>query len=1059
MDTSTLPNKFIGEITQAFDNLNAQYVAVRSSANREDGIDNSFAGQFDSFLNTTKDNLIENILKCWDSINSPRCQEYLKEKKINSESVKIAVVVQKMIQSEVSGIAFTINPVTNDTQEIMIEAGYGLGEAIVSGQITPDNYLVNKQDLSLNEINVSEQSKKLVLGNKQNTWLEIPENTSKKQKLNKDQIKELANICLKIESYNNYPCDIEWALEEGKFYITQSRPVTTFASIYKENSIVNNIIKYSHNNKLSKQGGNISPLTYVSAYEFFNDPSFKKYYDFDFGSIAGYNKGREGIFFFGADNYKKTLEITYSKLKKTIFELLEYKDWEFTRKIILNYYDKIDSKQIKSLPDNLLIEEILHCHKLYYELQNCTLFTESLDEDFIDQILVEIESKVDSLIFKNKVQLLSYKSCDTKINELFIFDIQNKESLQWVFCDYFSPPQYNNLQDLIKKKQKEVLKLLKQNLFARIELEIEKNKIEIQNYALKLNDKEKKLFDFVQNAMIIRDERKEIILKVFTIKHNLVTEFIGRKNITSELAPFCIINDFEKDGLAFENNYKDELTKRTNGMLTYYDTETGLLIEFGELKNKLNKINNILLDQVGTNSNLKGNVAYFGLVKGKVNKIMSSDEFNKFIEGDVLVTSMTRPEFVPLMKKASAIITDEGGVTCHAAIISRKLKIPCIIGTKIATQVLKDGDLVEVDADNGVVRILDLNTTKYNPDDYITLFSGKSMPVLLSDLFLIKYSNFGTLSMQTGGTWITYLLKATQKKTLEAGIEIYTDEINYLKYKNEFDKYKNEATKKLNDINEKNTINANDVENFFRTASDFWLHYPKTEFFYTDKIDLKKMIPSVHEFDKLKLDGRKFLNKMSFEEDGFVQTLVNKLSIQLDIDRSDIIQYTIIELINLVKNGIKITQSELKKRESYFSNGVINIYADKADVLVKPFLENYLAPSKIINGSIAYKGNVKGRVKILNPDYSDFDNIAKAIESMNQGDILVAQSTSPEIIPAIKKASAIITNQGGVLSHAAIIAREFEIPCIIGTDKDVTQILKDGDWVEVDANNGVIKII
>ena len=84
-----------------------------------------------------------------------------------------------------------------------------------------------------------------------------------------------------------------------------------------------------------------------------------------------------------------------------------------------------------------------------------------------------------------------------------------------------------------------------------------------------------------------------------------------------------------------------------------------------------------------------------------------SIESASFQDGSVLVTGMTRPEFVPLMKRASAIITDEGGITCHAAIVSRELKKPCIIGTKIATQVLKDGDLVEVDADNGVVRILE----------------------------------------------------------------------------------------------------------------------------------------------------------------------------------------------------------------------------------------------------------------------------------------------------------------------------------------------------------------
>jgi phosphoenolpyruvate synthase/pyruvate phosphate dikinase len=104
---------------------------------------------------------------------------------------------------------------------------------------------------------------------------------------------------------------------------------------------------------------------------------------------------------------------------------------------------------------------------------------------------------------------------------------------------------------------------------------------------------------------------------------------------------------------------------------------------------------------------IRGDIANKGKYIGNVKVILHKDEFKKFKENEILVCSMTRPEFLPLMQKASAFITDEGGITCHAAIIARELKKPCIIGTKMATQVLKDGDLVEVDADNGVVRILE----------------------------------------------------------------------------------------------------------------------------------------------------------------------------------------------------------------------------------------------------------------------------------------------------------------------------------------------------------------
>jgi phosphohistidine swiveling domain-containing protein len=108
-----------------------------------------------------------------------------------------------------------------------------------------------------------------------------------------------------------------------------------------------------------------------------------------------------------------------------------------------------------------------------------------------------------------------------------------------------------------------------------------------------------------------------------------------------------------------------------------------------------------------TTTSLKGMSASSGTVQGKVKIVLRIEDIEKVNEGDILVASMTRPEMIVAMQKASAFITDEGGITCHAAIVARELKKPCIIGTKIATQVLKDGDLVEVDADAGVVRILE----------------------------------------------------------------------------------------------------------------------------------------------------------------------------------------------------------------------------------------------------------------------------------------------------------------------------------------------------------------
>ena len=216
------------EIINAYQDLKSEFVAVRSSASSEDGAESSFAGQLESYLNTTKENLIENVFNCFASLFSPRCLVYQKEKGFDIGANKVAVVVQNMIQSEVSGVAFTVHPVTNNHDQIYIEAGFGLGEAIVGGYITPDGYLVQKENLEISEIILETQEKGLFKNqNGQNEWLEIENQDKNNQKLNPTQIQELAKICLKIEKYYNFPCDIEWCFYKNQFYIVQSRPITT----------------------------------------------------------------------------------------------------------------------------------------------------------------------------------------------------------------------------------------------------------------------------------------------------------------------------------------------------------------------------------------------------------------------------------------------------------------------------------------------------------------------------------------------------------------------------------------------------------------------------------------------------------------------------------------------------------------------------------------------------------------------------------------------------------------------------------------------------------------
>jgi len=221
------PKDLKAGIMAEFAKLKAPFVAVRSSATAEDSSIASWAGELDTYLNTTKKDLFTNIKKCWASLFTPRAIFYRFEKKLHKTKVSVAVVVQAMVQSEVSGICFTVHPVTKDYKQMVIEAGFGLGEAIVGGQITPDTYVIHSDSFIILDVNISEQTMAIVRSGSKNIHKTLSPKAGGKQKLTGKQIVGLAKTCKQIEKHYKKPQDIEWAFARGKFYITQSRPITT----------------------------------------------------------------------------------------------------------------------------------------------------------------------------------------------------------------------------------------------------------------------------------------------------------------------------------------------------------------------------------------------------------------------------------------------------------------------------------------------------------------------------------------------------------------------------------------------------------------------------------------------------------------------------------------------------------------------------------------------------------------------------------------------------------------------------------------------------------------
>jgi len=227
-----MPPELATEIREAYTKLGRGLVAVRSSATAEDLPEASFAGQQSTFLNVRDEKeVVAAVQRCWASLFEARAIFYREEQGFDHLKVGIAVPVQRMVQSEASGVMFTIEPVTSNSGKIVIEAIHGLGEAIVSGEVNPDMYIIDKERLTISSKKISRQDHKLIRNLKDsdqnaNIWAPVPASEQARQKLADNDITKLAWIGKQIENHYQFPQDIEWAKEEGKIFILQTRPVT-----------------------------------------------------------------------------------------------------------------------------------------------------------------------------------------------------------------------------------------------------------------------------------------------------------------------------------------------------------------------------------------------------------------------------------------------------------------------------------------------------------------------------------------------------------------------------------------------------------------------------------------------------------------------------------------------------------------------------------------------------------------------------------------------------------------------------------------------------------------
>ena len=227
-----VPDEVREEIVERYRSMGGEgdepFVAVRSSATAEDLPDSSFAGQQETFLNVREDDLLRRVKECWASLFTQRAIYYRQQRGFPHADVDIAVVVQRMVDAEKSGVMFTSHPSTGDPQ-ITIEAAWGLGEAVVSGTVSPDNYVYDRERGAVDEVTVADKKVEMVKDAEtgETVTLDVDEERRTARVLSDAEIGDLVALGERVEDHYGVPQDVEWAIHQGEIYMLQSRPITT----------------------------------------------------------------------------------------------------------------------------------------------------------------------------------------------------------------------------------------------------------------------------------------------------------------------------------------------------------------------------------------------------------------------------------------------------------------------------------------------------------------------------------------------------------------------------------------------------------------------------------------------------------------------------------------------------------------------------------------------------------------------------------------------------------------------------------------------------------------
>ena len=761
-------------ILLAYEELEAGSVAVRSSATAEDLPQASAAGQQDSFLNISQSvQLLDKIKACWSSLWSSRAVAYRQHQRIDEDGLGIAVIVQVMVDAEVSGVMFTVNPVGGD--EIVVESNWGLGESVVSGEVTPDHFILSKLDGQLLSERIASKHQMVShVG-----LVDVPIDKRDTPCLSRDLLSQLVNCGIDIENFYGVPQDIEWAYTENCFYILQARVITTSTDATQVESLRRREIDVL--GQKSDPDGTVwsrynlaevlpapFPMTWSIIKDFMSGRGGYGLAFRDLGFFPSPRVDQEGLL----DLICGRIYFNLSREVENLYYGFPYEhNFEELKKNpqkAMYPQPSLNLKRIVSV--RLFLSSITKMLIIEYNLQR---LIKDFDNTLSNQLIPLFEGYVRKELEVN-LQCLTDNQLVDKFREWHRKTMNDfaKDALKGsIFAVYT----YQKLELLLQKsftdksKVDEIVHALTNvvnenpTIVSHLKMwELAQGNLTIEKFLAQFGHRATEEFELAQPRW--REDT------------SYIEQIVASFQMNPETNPVCRIQRQEENKSQAEKELKNlskalqkqirhllELTRRYMPfrekskfylMLGYelirkalleidrrYDLGGGvfyLMIDELEIPfdrdNAIKRISerqaersNILqielpdviysdaLDQIGNpisveaQDEMNGVGISSGVASGIVEILTDPTEASIDQKDYVLVCPSTDPGWTPLFLRATALVMERGGVLSHGAVVAREYGIPAVAGISMATKRLKSGQMVRVDGTRGIVSILNSN--------------------------------------------------------------------------------------------------------------------------------------------------------------------------------------------------------------------------------------------------------------------------------------------------------------------------------------------------------------